>query len=59
MHIYNNHQEQVLEQLGRKPTELPTMKLNSQVTDLFKFEYDDFELLNYQAMPSIRAPIAV
>ena len=59
VHIYNNHQEQVLEQLGRKPTELPTMKLNSQVTDLFKFEYDDFELLNYQAMPSIRAPIAV
>ena len=59
VHIYNNHQEQVLEQLGRKPTELPTMKLNSQVTDLFKFEYDDFELINYQAMPSIRAPIAV
>ena len=59
VHIYNNHQEQVLEQLGRSPTELPTMQINPQVVDLFEFKYQDFELQNYVSQPTIRAPIAV
>jgi len=59
VHIYNNHEQQVLEQLKRKPKALPTMKINSEVKDLFSFTYDDFELLDYNPEASIRAPVAV
>lgn len=59
VHIYNNHQQQVLEQLERSPRELPTMKINKSVTDLFKFEFQDFELQGYEPDPAIRAPVAV
>jgi thymidylate synthase len=58
-HIYLNHLEQVKEQLSRKPYALPEMHLNPHVTDLFGFKYEDFELVGYQAHPSIKAPIAV
>ena len=59
VHIYNNHMEQVREQLTRKPFPLPEMKLNPEVRDIFQFKYEDFELLNYQAHPGIKAPVAV
>ena len=59
VHIYLNHLEQVQTQLSREPNPLPEMRLNPEVKDLFAFRYDDFELLNYQCHPAIRAPIAV
>ena len=59
VHIYLNHLEQVETQLGREPFPLPRMKLNPEVTNLFDFRYEDFELLDYRCHPAIRAPIAV
>jgi len=58
-HIYHNHFEQVKEQLSREPRDLPTMKLNPEVKDIFAFRYEDFELINYDPHPRIKAPIAV
>lgn len=58
-HLYLNHLEQTELQLSRTPKSLPTMKMNSAVTDLFAFKYEDFELVGYDAEPSIKAPIAV
>lgn len=58
-HIYANHLEQVDIQLARTPHELPEMKLNAEVDDIFKFKYKDFELVNYQSHPKISAPIAI
>lgn len=59
VHIYSNHVEQVHTQMQREPFPLPTMKINAQRTRLEDFEFEDFELLNYQCHPSIKAPIAV
>jgi thymidylate synthase len=59
VHIYLNHVAQVETQLAREPFPLPRMKLNQDVTDLFAFRYEDFELVDYQCHPAIRAPIAV
>jgi thymidylate synthase len=59
VHIYMNHLEQVNTQLSREPLPLPRMRLNPEVRDLFAFRYGDFELLDYQCHPAIRAPIAV
>jgi thymidylate synthase len=58
-HLYYNHLEQARVQLSRQPLPLPEMRLNPEVTNLFRFRYDDFELVNYQAHPPIKAPIAV
>ena len=57
-HIYLNHLDQVEEQLSRKPHELPNLKINEK-ENLFDFNFNDFELLNYQSHPFISAPIAV
>jgi thymidylate synthase len=51
--------DQVNTQLARKPLPLPVMKLNPAKRDLFDFRYEDFELIDYQCHPAIRAPIAV
>lgn len=59
VHLYTNHQEQAALQLTRDPLPLPTMHLNPDVTDLFAFTYDDFELQNYQSHPAIKAPVAI
>ncbi len=58
-HIYLNHLDQVNELLSRQPYPLPRMQLNPQRRDLFEFRFEDFELLDYQCHPHIRAPIAV
>jgi thymidylate synthase len=58
-HLYRNHFEQAKLQLSRKPYPLPQMRLNAAVNDIFGFEYADFELLNYQCHPAIKAPVAV
>lgn len=58
-HIYSNHFEQVQTQLAREPKALPTMKINPDVKDIFNFKFEDFELLNYEPYPGIKAPVAV
>jgi len=58
-HLYLNHLEQTELQLTRKPYSLPQMRLNPAVKSIFDFKYEDFELVNYQAHPSIKAPVAV
>ena len=59
VHIYNNHFEQVQKQLSRETRPLPTMKLNSEIKDIFDFKFEDFELLNYDPHPGIIAPVAI
>jgi len=59
VHIYSNHEEQVVTQLGRSPSALPKMQINADVNDLFKFSYDDFDLLDYSPQAAISAPVAV
>jgi len=58
-HIYTNHFEQVERLLSREPRAYPEMKLNQEVKDLFDFKYEDFELLNYDPHPGIKAPVAI
>ena len=58
-HLYNNHLEQTDLQLSREPYPLPQMKLNPAVTSIFEFTYSDFELIDYQSHPAIKAPVAV
>lgn len=58
-HIYNNHIEQVKLQLTRDTKELPTMKLNPEVKNIFDFKIEDFELINYEAHPTIKGDIAI
>lgn len=58
-HLYRNHFDQAREQLQRVPGKLPTLRMNPDVTDLFAFRFEDFELLDYEAAPHIAAPVAV
>ena len=58
-HIYANHFEQVKLQLSRIPRPMPQMKLNLNIKNIFDFKSEDFELLNYDPYPAIKAPIAV
>ena len=58
-HIYMNHLEQVKEQLSREPHHLPRIKINPEIKDIFAFKYEDFELVDYQCHPAIKAPVAI
>jgi len=58
-HLYLNHLEQADRQLQREPYPLPGMKINPEVKDLFAFRFEDFELIDYQCHPHIKAPVAV
>ncbi len=58
-HLYNNHIEQAKLQLSRDLRPLPQMKMNPNVKDLFAFTYEDFELINYDPHPHIKAAVAV
>jgi thymidylate synthase len=59
VHLYSNHFEQANLQLTRTPFPLPTMKINPDVKDIFSFQFEDFELVNYVSHPGIKAPVAV
>lgn len=58
-HIYNNHFEQVREQLSRTPRALPTMRINPDVHSIFDFKYEDFTLENYDPLPHIKGEVSV
>jgi thymidylate synthase len=58
-HIYNNHFDQVREQLRRETRSLPTMKINPEKQDIFDFEPSDFELIGYDPHPHIKAEVSV
>jgi thymidylate synthase len=58
-HIYKNHMDQARLQLSREPRPLPYMRINSSVRDIFAFEYGDFELLDYDPHPHIKAEVSV
>ena len=58
-HIYLNHFEQVKTQLSREPRALPKMIIHGDQKDIFSFKYEDFELVDYDPHPVIKAPIAV
>lgn len=59
LHLYANHVDQAKEQLSRTPHPLPQMKINPDVSTIDGFKYEDFELVNYDPHPAIKAPIAV
>ncbi|EPE1232693.1 thymidylate synthase, partial [Escherichia coli] len=58
-HIYQNHIEQVKEQLQREPRTLPELWLDPTITNIEDFTMDSFKLVNYDPMPTIKAPMAV
>ncbi|MGL4666676.1 MAG: thymidylate synthase, partial [Saezia sp.] len=58
-HIYNNHFEQVQTQLSRAPFPYPTLHIKRKPASLFEYEYEDFEVLDYQHHAPIKAPVAV
>ena len=58
-HLYLNHLEQAEEQLRRSPRSLPQIKINPDVHSIFDFVYEDFEVVNYDPHPHIKAPVAV
>ncbi len=58
-HLYLNHLDQARLQLTRAPYPLSVMKLNPEVASIFDFKYEDFELINYQSHPGIKAEISV
>ena len=58
-HLYLNHLEQARTQLKRQPRPLPKMNLNPEIKDIFSFKYEDFELIDYDPHPHIKAPVAV
>ncbi|MEZ4937573.1 MAG: thymidylate synthase [Crocinitomicaceae bacterium] len=59
VHLYNNHIEQAQLQLTREPRKLPKMKINPNVKDLFAFKFEDFELVDYDPHPHIKAEVSV
>lgn len=59
VHLYTNHVEQAKLQLSRDPRPLPQMKINPEVKDIFNFKFEDFELVNYDPHPRIKAAVAV
>jgi thymidylate synthase len=58
-HIYDNHVEQVTEQLTRDPYPYPTLRIRTHPDSIFDYEYDDFEVVDYVHHPAIRAAVAV
>ncbi len=59
VHLYLNHMEQAKEQLSRQPYELPKLNIKRKPDSIYDYAYDDFELVNYQCHPHIKAPISI
>ncbi len=59
LHLYSNHFDQARTQLQRTPKQLPSIKINEQITDILAFDFKDFELLNYNPDPHIKAAVSV
>jgi thymidylate synthase len=59
LHLYSNHLDQTRLQLTRDPHPLPMMKINPEVSSIEDFVFEDFELVDYQAHPHIKAAVAV
>lgn len=58
-HLYSNHENQVIEQLSREPFPLPQLHIKRKPASIFEYVFEDFEILNYQFHPAIKAPVAV
>ncbi len=58
-HIYDNHREQVAEQLSRSPRSLPSLHIKRRPASISDYQFEDFEILNYDPHPAIKAPVAV
>jgi thymidylate synthase len=58
-HIYSNHHKQVKEQLDRQPYLYPVLNIKRRPASIFEYEYEDFEVQDYQCHPAIKAPVAV
>ncbi len=58
-HLYSNHTEQVELQLSRQPHPYPVLNIKRKPASIFDYEYEDFEVLDYQHHPAIKAPVAV
>lgn len=59
LHAYSNHMKQIEEQMTRKPKSLPILKINRKPSSIYDYKFEDFEVLNYDAYPSIKAPVAI
>jgi thymidylate synthase len=59
VHLYTNHIEQAQLQLSRQPYSLPQLRIKQKASSLFEYNFEDFEIMNYQSHSSIKAPIAV
>ena len=59
VHLYNNHIEQAKEQLNRELRTLPKMIINKEIKDINDFKFEDFELLNYNPHPHIKAAVSI
>ncbi|GAA0189704.1 thymidylate synthase [Fulvivirga kasyanovii] len=59
VHLYSNHMEQVKTQLSREPRSLPQLHIKRKPASIFDYKYEDFEILNYDPHPGIKAPVAV
>jgi len=59
LHIYDNHRDQVQEQLSRNPKALPTLRLNPDIDDIDDFTFEDITLEGYTHHPAIKAPVAI
>jgi len=58
-HLYLNHLEQADQQLQREPLPLPQLRFRRRPASIFDYQYEDFEIVNYQFHPAIKAPVAV
>jgi len=58
-HLYNNHLQQVEEQLSREPYKMPGLSINPDIKNIFDFKFEDFELTDYESHPHIKAPISI
>ena len=59
VHLYNNHLEQAKIQLQREPRPLPKMLINPAKKDIFSFKYEDFQLMDYDPHPHIKAAVSI